>query len=66
VGRGFSILPPLDALSDLFTSITANITTSIIPAVLVAISAVVIAGLVIFGAKFGIRAVKSFFGVVAK
>jgi hypothetical protein len=53
-------------LPTLFSSITDNLGTTVIPAVLVAISAVVIAGLVIFGAKFGIRAVKSFFGVVAK
>jgi hypothetical protein len=53
-------------LPSLFSSITDNLSTIIVPAVLVAIGAVVIAGLVIFGAKFGIRAVKSFFGVVAK
>lgn len=53
-------------LPSLFSSITSGISTNIVPAVLVAIGAVVVTGLIIFGAKFGLRAVKSFFSMFAK
>jgi hypothetical protein len=53
-------------LASLFLSITDYVATNLIPAVLVAIGAVVVAGLILFGAKFGLRAVKSFFGIFAK
>jgi hypothetical protein len=53
-------------LTTLFASITGYVSSTLIPAVLVAIGAVVVAGLILFGAKFGLRAVKSFFGIFAK
>lgn len=53
-------------LPSLFSSITGNITSTIVPAILVAIGAVAVVGLTLFGAKFGVRAVKSFFSLFAK
>jgi len=56
----------VEDLTTLFASITSNISTVLVPALLVAISAVVVVGLTIFGAKYGIRLVKSFFAIFAK
>jgi hypothetical protein len=53
-------------LTTFFGTITDNISSVLVPALLVAIGAVVVVGLTIFGAKYGIRLVKSFFGMFAK
>lgn len=53
-------------LPSLFQAITSNIGTTLVPAILVAVGAVAVVGLTIFGAKFGVKAVKSFFGMFAK
>lgn len=53
-------------LPSLFSSITGNIGTTLVPAVLVAIGAVALVGLTIWGAKFGVRAIKAFFGLFAR
>jgi hypothetical protein len=53
-------------LPSLFSSVTSSISTNIVPAILVAIGAVVVIGLIIFGAKYGLRLVQKFFGMFAK
>lgn len=53
-------------ISTLFSSITSNFSGTLVPAILVALGAVVATGLIIFGAKYGAGLIKSFFRTFAK
>lgn len=62
----FADATPITDLTSLFASITSNISSTLVPALLVAIGAVVGVGLIIFGAKYGVRLVKQFFALFSR